>query len=62
MTDTLTVMQKAATTRRITITLQRGDATRLREIAIAERRDPRDQAALFLERAIRKYDAGTAEE
>ena len=62
MTDTMAVMQRAATTRRITVTLQSGDAMRLREISIAERRDPRDQAALLLERAIREYDAGQAEE
>lgn len=61
MTDTQTRMRLAATTTTIRIRLENADVARLREIAHVERRDPRDQAALLLERAIREYDAGTEE-
>ncbi len=38
--------------RRFTITLDGDTAERLTEVARAERRDPRDQAALILERVL----------
>jgi hypothetical protein len=38
---------------RFTVALDEDAAERLRTLARAERRDPRDQAALLLERALR---------
>jgi hypothetical protein len=54
-TDTQTRIRLAATTTTIRIRLENADIARLREIATAERRDPREQAALLLERALRAY-------
>jgi len=58
MTDTQALLELAATTQTIRVRLQRGDLTRLREIALAEHRPAQDQAEYLLERAIREYDAG----
>lgn len=55
MTDTQTRMRLAATTTTIRIRLENADVARLREIAQVERRDPRDQAALMLERVLRAW-------
>ena len=62
MTDIQERLQQAATTQTIRVRLQRGDVTRLREIALAEHRSAQDQAEYLLEMAIREYDAGDAEE
>lgn len=62
MTDTQTRIRLAATTTMIRIRLDNADVGRLREIATAERRDPREQAALMLERALRAYVTETESE
>jgi hypothetical protein len=56
MNDTLTLLERAATTQTIRVRLEKADIERLRAIARAERRPPADQAAWLLEQAIRAWD------
>jgi hypothetical protein len=45
--------------RRFTVTLSRAAAERLQDVAREERRDPREQAAIIVERVLARRRGGT---
>lgn len=54
-------MRSLFATHRVYVRLSEQDVERLRNIARAERRDPREQAAVLLSEALRKHEQGAAE-